>query len=218
MLERELCISQDVTVHAITRGSGRMIWESTPWKDGLLSDADKLASMNVANEQAAVEFEKTIFIAAIAIRKLMEAKKLTDSVASVNLKCTRVPLRKGGRIPDLGNWHRVDEFYDYTDASDGTITLRSFTNQLIHSYIFGPITADAGGKLVGFFVTSDTERKRHLYEFDIDEIIKVLRLVGNDHVVRSVQTRDADGQWIVKNYGPDDPEIEEARAGQLAID
>lgn len=188
-----------------------MIWESTPWKEGLLSDAEKFASLHVAEEEAAVEFEKAIFVAAIAIRKLMEAKKLTDRVASLNLKCTRVPLHKGGRVPDLGNWHRVDEFYDYTGASDGTISLREFANQLIHSYIFGPITADSGGKLVGFFVASDNGRKHQLYEFAIEEVIDALRLIGKDEVVYSVQTRSPDQQWIVKNYGPGDPELEKVR-------
>lgn len=185
-----------------------MIWDSEPWKRGLLIDAHKLTTMNVADEVVAVEFEKTMFVAGLAIRKLLEAKKLTDRVANLDIKCSRLPLRVGTAPPDLGNWYRVDQFYDNERASVGTIKLKDFANQLLHSFVFGPMVADERGQLIGFIIASDRDKGKFLFKYDIGEVVSTLRRVGEDVVVTSAKSRDANNEWIVHNHGSEELEQE----------
>lgn len=196
-----------------------MIWESQPWKDGLLADADTVESLHLNDEASGVAFEKAIFLTGFAVRKLLEAKKLTDRVSDVDVKCTKYPLLDAARVPDLMNWHRLDEFYDFTKPRKATVKLAFFSNQLIHSFIFSTaVNSEEDTRAAGFFVATDFDRAKFLYHYDISDTAKVMRLVGRDHVVYSEQVRNEKGDWVVRNYGPTDPEAVAKRNAEVALD
>ncbi|WGI74537.1 hypothetical protein QC756_01330 [Sinorhizobium meliloti] len=184
-----------------------MIWESQPWKDGLLADADAVEILRLEDDASYVAFQKALFLTGFALRKLLEAKKLTDRVANVDVNCTKYPPLDTTRIPDLMNWHRLDEFYDFTKPHRTTAKLSFFSNQLIHSFIFSAVvTSEEDTRAAGFYVTTDFDRAKFLYQYDAAEITKVMRLVGRDHVVHSEWVRNAKRDWVVRNYGATDPE------------
>lgn len=65
-----------------SKGDAFVIWESGPWKEALLKDADLLdrwASRRDRAVQRDVIFEKKIFLAAYSMRRLIEAEKLCSS-------------------------------------------------------------------------------------------------------------------------------------------
>lgn len=184
-----------------------MIWESQPWKDGLLADAEAVETLRLEGDPSYVAFEKAMFLTGFAVRKLLEAKKLSDRVADVDVKCTKYPPLDTTRIPDLMNWHRLDDFYDFTKPHKTTAKLAFFSNQLIHSFIFSAVViSEEDIRAAGFYVTTDFDRAKFLYQYDVAEIIKVMRLVGRDYVVHSKWVRNEQGDWVVRNYGPTDPE------------
>ncbi|MBW0369540.1 hypothetical protein [Ensifer adhaerens] len=187
-----------------------MIWESQPWKEGLLADADNIENLRFDDALAEVRFEKSIFLTGFVCRKLLEAKKLTDRAASYDVKCTKYAPLDGGRIPDLLNWHRLGEFYDFATPRKATVKLTFFANQLVHSFIFAPtMNEEDETRIFGFYVASDNDRAKFLYQYEITEIIKMMRLIGNDSVVCSKFVRSDKREWVVRNYGESDPEAKE---------
>ena len=89
-----------------------MIWESCYWKEDLLKSEkwllEKVISRRRPSEKLLVEFEKCMFITAYQVRKLIEAKKLSNSLVDSSL-----PITEYGNIKKvtLMNWHRLDELY-----------------------------------------------------------------------------------------------------------
>lgn len=186
-----------------------MIWDSQPWKASLIKDADELSVLRLNYEgddvEAEIAFEKTVFVAGFAIRKLLEAKKLTQRVENLDVKCHKSRLIDPKKIPDHMNWHRPDEFYDHKTERKANVKLWFFVNQLIHSFIFALIVdLDKDEQVHGFFVATDKDRGKFLYRYEIGELIRVMKIVGNDEVVPSKMERDEKGDWIVHNEGAKD--------------
>lgn len=189
-----------------------MIWESHPWRQELCTIADRLETWRSAfewdDDVVAFELERDVMVSAYAIRKLLEAYKLADSTVGTRIRVQSYPLLE--RVPDLMNWHKLDEFYDFEDEASEHLTLAALCNQLIHSFIFMRAAADDGDAegyragLAGFLVASDYKRTSRLYRIDIDTLIGLLRLVGNEEVVATTMTRDSNGQWQVSNMTAED--------------
>ncbi len=77
------------------------------------------------------------------IRKPMEAKKLSRSVAGQSLRLVRFPSRPGKRITHM-NWHRVSKLYDLTAAHEESHSLAFLCNQFVHSYVLVLGFSDSG--------------------------------------------------------------------------
>jgi hypothetical protein len=85
-----------------------MIWESGPWKDALLADADLLdrwANKPKATERRSLLIERKIFLAAYSIRKLLEALKLSSNFSDRSFRCFTYPAISN-RITHM-NSHRL---------------------------------------------------------------------------------------------------------------
>jgi len=89
-----------------------MIWDSGPWKDELLTTATKLeqiATRRRPSNRLIVELEKAVFLAAYAVRKLIEAKLLSTDCNPIDVRT--FPAK--GKPVTLMNWHRIDDLYDF---------------------------------------------------------------------------------------------------------
>ena len=80
-----------------------MIWESCYWKDPLL---DLVTQIELWESDAALtegdyaEIERRLMIGFYSIRKLVEAGKLSDSVATEQLSCRSFPNLKSVNVSD----------------------------------------------------------------------------------------------------------------------
>ena len=160
-----------------------MIVESWPWKRDLAQRAEAIRRRKQQrrwSEGSFAALERDIFQSAYAVRKLMEAGKISDEVESSSLKAT--VHKPHGRAVDIMNRHRFDELYDLSRGSPGDIPLRDFCNQVIHSFVFSP-AIEKGGALAGIFVASDREKGRRLRYFDVDTVIDALVRVAEDDIV-----------------------------------
>ena len=115
-----------------------MIWESHPWRDELERIADRFDSWredcNDEDEQTSFEQERDVFLSAFILRKLIDAKKLPNSLVAATIDVDAYPLIE--RVPDHMNWHRLEEFYDSERRGTRTLTVEQLCNQFIHSFIF----------------------------------------------------------------------------------
>jgi hypothetical protein len=82
---------------------------------------------------------------------------------------------------NLINNHKVNELYDFTVKGHETRDVEFLCHRIIHSYIFSPLFSEEE-TLIGIVFTSDRDRNKKIYYMDIDDVIKLFALVGNDNV------------------------------------
>jgi hypothetical protein len=172
-----------------------VIADSVPWKRDLLRIAAALEKRKVQarvhwTERTSFLVERDIMIGAYAVRKLVEARKLSDELCAERVAVRRHALK--GSPPDI--WNR-DDFWDHYDMTNGKrvpLSLTDLCNQIVHSYVW-MMSATEDWLFDGIYVSSDRERMRSLYFIGVDALIDVFRSVGMDDVVSLEMRRDDDG-------------------------
>jgi hypothetical protein len=162
-----------------------MIWESEHWKKPLLRLASKLVRWRNPREwteRELVSIEKDIFVAFYSIRKLMDAKKLSDATEVMPVNVTIYPSK--GKAVTIYNWEKIDKLYDLEAKNLSQRDLRFICNQIIHSYVFMP-EIDENGVFQAIVFCSDRERNANLFGIGADDLIKALRVVGKDYPATS---------------------------------
>lgn len=180
-----------------------MIWESSYWKEELLRLADKIARRRRQrrfSERSLANLEKEIFFAFYAIRKLIEAKKLTQRVVNRSISVKAYPTTSKGVT--IFNWggagYEIEKYFDVTKGTRDKVTLSFLCNQFIHSYIFIP--EFSGNGLARILIASDHMRKRKLYCVKIGVIETILRKIAFDRVFRVRAIYDSQiGDYVLKN-------------------
>ena len=186
-----------------------MIWESGDWKDDLLKTALKLSRrihQKRWSERSFFLFEKEIFFAFYSIRKLIEAKKLSDYVVEAKIPLQSFKTR--GLAVTRYNRDRLDELYNIQDTLSESIKLKDICNQFIHSYIFVPSFGELN-ELESIFFCSDYTRKDKIFKLAIVDLIAALKIVGSDYPSSARYDFDKKlGDYKVVNLSRDDPDFE----------
>ena len=184
-----------------------MIWESCHWKEPLLKERKYLSQFRATQstkESTFAGIEKRIFISFYAIRKLIEADKLTTAYLSLKWKITKYPNTE---LVDIMNWHKINRKYDLSKETHETRDLEWICNQIIHSFVFIPIFRESG-LFDGAYVSSDRNKNRCVYYFTRKLMFDLFELIGNDYPSASQRVRGEDGQWITENYDLPNQEVE----------
>lgn len=172
-----------------------MIWESSNWKEPLLTSANYLRRVRLkegTSGRTCVRIEKEIFIGFYSIRKLLDTFKVSDATKAMTF---HLSTHKSRHQVDYLNWHKLQQNYDLSASTAETHDIRFLCNQFIHSYVFIP-AEEEDGRLHGFFVASDRDKGKKCYFVELAQIVKAFRVVGNDYPARSEMERDPKtGQW-----------------------
>lgn len=186
-----------------------VISDSIPWKDELLKIADRLEAKTVQQrwtERSGFLVERDVMVSAYAIRKLIEAYKVSDSLRDKQVPVNQFDMT-GAKPPD---WYtRVEfwEFYDMESPRGGVLSLRELCNQIIHSWMW-EISANEHTHLFdGFFVSSDRESRKRLFFVSAGTYIERCREIGNEDIYRKEWLFGDDGQFAMgeilgRPYGP----------------
>lgn len=159
-----------------------MIYESHPWKQSLLKDADIIERWSVKqthSEYRSMLIEKKIFLSAFAIRRLIESHKITDKNQKLSIPCHKFIAKKSNI--DLLNRHDLERHYKFNSGRKHSLRIGFLCNQIIHSFVFEFLIEDAGSSIQGFFVCSDMEKNKALYEVRICDYLSWIRAIGNDN-------------------------------------
>lgn len=124
-----------------------------------------------------------------SIRKLTEAKKLTDFVVSTNVPVLAYPPK--GEPITLLNWHHIDSLYHLDSPKRESIGLVELCNQFIHSYVFAP-QFDETGFLSAIYVASDRLREKKLLQVSLEHLEWLFDLVGNDEAAGGAMVYNAE--------------------------
>lgn len=191
-----------------------MIWDSSPWKAELARmglNLRRRRGQKRWRESSLALVEREVMVGFYMIRKLMEAKKLSDQFTArpVSLQLHR----RTGRVPDLLNWHHLDRFFDFDKSEQVQRTLKFLCDQVVHSFVFMVATADSGG-LNGFFVASDRARSGGLFFLSAEEAEAAFVGAANDQVRNARWVRGAEGAMTVTLDGTPPPEVVQFLKGQ----
>lgn len=158
-----------------------MIFESHYWKRDIKRMHRRLTKLSKEEEwtdEQAARAERDVMISAFMIRRLMECDKLSHGISNQQVRTTEFQLV--GNPPTRFHHRYYWEKFDMEHGRLCTITVNDLTNQIIHSYVFSFATdAEENGNLI-FYVSSDRERKKVLYEVQMASYLSLLARVGND--------------------------------------
>ena len=156
-----------------------MIWEPFFWKEEIARIRRRLENKRrQANwrERSLARLEKEVMLSFFMIRKLIEAKKLSQG-----LQDCRTPVltyAPTGKLVHHFNWHRLSELYHLARAKRENVTLEFLCNQIIHSYVFAPLFT--GRKPTAILFCSDWQRNRKLYRLSMSRLTRLLQKVVSD--------------------------------------
>jgi hypothetical protein len=116
-----------------------MIWESWPWRQSLLRDAETLARWGKKNpsDRRAFLIEHKVFNGAYGIRKLYQAKKLSSSFDDLSIQCLIYPGQ--AKTISLQDSHKWNDHYDFEDSRRDTIPAKRLIDMIIHSFTFAEV-------------------------------------------------------------------------------
>jgi hypothetical protein len=189
--------SQPAQVSCRPRYGRLVIEDSIPWRDQLIRVADGLEKRKTQRrwtDRTNFLIERDIMTSAYAIRKLHEARKISDQLARRKLNVKRFKLV--GKV--LDHWSR--EFWESFDLESPTETQVSLTflcNQIIHSFAWIISATEEGELFDGVFVSSDRERRRFLYFIHVDLLIGLFREVGEEDIVEMSMSADENGERYI---------------------
>ena len=172
-----------------------MIWNSGPWKDELErigTDLDRRRAQRRWTDRSLAIVERSVMVGFYMVRKLMEARKLSDNYAASRLRLRCHP--RSGPIPDPLNWHQLDRFYDLEVTSPAERDVGFVCNQVVHSFVF-VVSADRRG-LEGFFVASDRARSGQLYFMSAESAVSVLLGAARDDASSWQGVRGRNRRWM----------------------
>lgn len=167
-----------------------MIYESAPWKRDLLVDAQILKrwAKKPHWQRAHYIFEKKVFFAAYAIRKLIHAGKIGPDFPFWGRKVKKYENRNRSKI-DMFNRDRLEQHYDFENFKAETLSLEHLCNQIVHSYIFSFCHSEDGSRLQGIWFVSDKDKNELLYYIELNEFLEMMIKVGTSDVWSSIYTR-----------------------------
>lgn len=192
-----------------------MINDSVPWREQLWRSADELERRKTQRrwtERTSFLVEREIMVGCYAIRKLYEARKVSDPLAARKWEVTRHALTSARR-PDI--WARATpwEYYDLLHGTSAMVSITDLCNQVIHSYIW-MLSATEAGDFDGIYVASDRQRLSGLFFIPLDRFIELFRAVGSEDITYVRMQRDANGDLqyvgILARESESDPEDEDS--------
>ena len=169
-----------------------MIRESGPWRSQLIRDANTIERWSrrpKITEHRSFILENKIFLAAYAMRKLFQARKLSSSFEQKNIKLKTFPAFNRSAVTSW-NADKFDELYDLHHPTKEKISARHLLDVIIHSLVLVEVVRrdDSVG---GFLVTSD-HRSAALWSVTVRQFVSLMRSVANDQPAAIYRERIGD--------------------------
>lgn len=162
-----------------------MIHESYPWKQDLLrrkrllEKYNHIELLNIDDDKAYFEIEKSIFYSAFIIRKLIDCRvKVSDAVDNYSFQVKTLSPKKS--ITILSNSIDNDS-HDWDHMGEKTVAGKNICNWLIHSLVFSLLIFE--DKVTEFVVSSDYDKNKVMYCVNLEDWINYMNFVATDNIV-----------------------------------
>lgn len=126
------------------------------------------------------------------VRLLLDSNKLSDSFDSRNLKVDYYSAKRGAQenISPLDKCFIDERYFDLTESTSSSISIKQLTNQLIHSAVVLMFSYDDTSREIGFFVVSDKDYEKRLCYCSIKDLISMVEAVADDDVIYALIYKD----------------------------
>ncbi len=141
---------------------------------------------------------------AYAIRRLLEAQKLSNATSSATVPALRYVAR--GKVPDVWNRHELEELYDLDSPTKTQLPLRKYCNQLIHSYVLQLNANEDSGLFDGVFVASEKDCREQVFFLPVKSMMEICVKIGREDIWGVYLRRDKDGAAYWVSYTREDLE------------
>lgn len=165
-----------------------MIWESAPWKDELGIHASQLrkpANLQDINEQEEFRIERSLFLSAFVLRKLIENGKISDQVSKkpIFVQCFPSTKPKAGRLSfeAFGSPDIIGE-YDLDNPSLISLSPHKLTGEIIHSHALG-WCLDGSYYVESFYVASYRNQEKRVISITLTDYVKLLEEFASDDII-----------------------------------
>lgn len=183
-----------------------VIFESGPWRRDLIRDAATLERWlaKKVSESRSIIIEKKVFLAAYAMRRLLQSDKLSSSTETKNIRVDRFPSVKP--LEKRDRW-KLHEHYDFEAGSPAQITVPRLLNLIIHSFVFQEWYDDITCQTSVVF-TSDTQRNKFLWLIPASAFVELMRFVAQDDPSSYFCRFDPErGEWLEWRGHGDPPSL-----------
>jgi hypothetical protein len=174
-----------------------VIWDSVPWREELLRVAERLERRKKQRrwtERTSFLVERDVMTSAYAVRKLNEARKISDQLVAKKFKVVRYELV--GRVLDHYRYEFWESF-DLESPTDAEVSLTFLCNQIIHSFVWAISVTEDEELFNGIFVSSDRERRKFLYFIGVDLLVSLFRDIGEEDIVEIAMAADSKGERYI---------------------
>jgi hypothetical protein len=157
-----------------------MIDESFYWKRELFKIAVDLRRRRKQRrwpDASLARVELNVMLGFYMIRKLLEARKVSDSIAKRRLRLQLYPAT--GKRVTYRNTHRIEDLYDFSRSHSETRTVAFICDQVIHSYIFVHCLGEPVG-WDGVIFASDRQKSRGVFYLRGRQLVAMFESVARN--------------------------------------
>ena len=136
-----------------------MIEDAVQWKDELVKIADRLEAKTKQTrwtDRTGLLIERDFIVGAYAMRKLVDSQEV-----SAELSERHIPVRR-------------------YDGRRGTLSVKKLCHEIMHSFAFTFFCGETADLFDGVYVSSDRDKKRHLYLVLTSDYIALCWDMGNE--------------------------------------
>jgi len=163
-----------------------MIFESFPWKVELRRHLILISRWRKKCDTSRGGFyiERGVFLSAFIVRKLMENRKVSDSLRDRSIQCRSFPALRplSDRVSRFFGISDPTKEYDTANPTDLTLSSFDLMSEIMHSYVFIPLIDDESGAWTSFLVNSYRNRDDRLLQVETSQFEKLLTDVVCDDV------------------------------------
>jgi len=172
-----------------------MIFESRTWKRELAHNAKVLKTWaKKPTERGGFYIQRSVFLSAFIVRKLMENRKISDAVRNRSIVCNSYHALRpvSDRLSRFLSGSAED--YDLANRRKMSINVYDLVSEIMHSYTFTMVT-NKRNRCTSFLVNSYRRKDKRLLEITTTAFEKILTDVIRDDVRQvSITVDDATGK------------------------
>jgi len=155
-----------------------VIEDAIQWKDELVKIAERLEAKTKQTrwtDRTGLLIERDFIVGAYAMRKLVGSPHV-----SAELEQRHIPVRRyelTGTPPDPED---ISESYDFANGRRSTLSVENLCHEIMHSFAFTFFCGETADLFDGIYVSSDRDRKRHLYLVLASDFIALCSDLGSE--------------------------------------
>jgi hypothetical protein len=158
-----------------------VIEDAIPWKDELAKVADRLEAKTKQTrwtDRTGYLIERDFIVSAYAMRKLVDSHDVAAELRERHIPVRRFDLT--GKPPDPSRPADIADSYDFENGRRSTLSVVNLCHEIMHSFVFTFFCGETADLFDGIYVSSDRDKKKHVYLVLASDFIALCSDIGAD--------------------------------------